>query len=138
MRRYTFHIADFSIALSILKSPGRFPRHCRGKPRQMTRGPTPVKVQMLTAAPVHTARYSATISVAFGTRGLLLGLPEASACSAISAILPFQSASEMPNPDGVGTDNSLLSASSPVTSFAAATPSPSRSLANPETRADRA
>ena len=48
------------------------------------------------AAPVHTSRYSATICAASGTRGLLPGLPDASACSAISAILLFQSASLIP------------------------------------------
>ena len=34
----------------------------------------------LAGAPVHTSRYSATISAASGTRGLLPGLPDASAC----------------------------------------------------------
>jgi hypothetical protein len=48
------------------------------------------------AAPVHTSRYSVMISALSGTRGLLPGLPDASACSAISSILPFQTASSMP------------------------------------------
>lgn len=48
------------------------------------------------AAPIQTSRYSPTISAAVGTRGLFAGLPDASACSAISAIFPLQAASSIP------------------------------------------
>jgi hypothetical protein len=51
---------------------------------------------LFAAAPVQTSRYRPTISSAVGTRGLFAGLPEASACSAINAILPNHAASLIP------------------------------------------
>lgn len=55
-----------------------------------------LKIYLLAAAPIQTSRYSPMISAAVGTRGLFAGLPDASACSAISAILPVHAASSIP------------------------------------------
>src|ERR1700722_9346501 len=89
----------------------------------------------LCAAPRQTSRYSAMISALLGTRGLLLGLPEASACSAIKSNLAFQIASSMPYSGGLGTDRSLFRASRPATRRAPAGASSSVGAAKPMRRA---
>ena len=85
--------------------------------------------------PDQTTRYSATISSADGTRGLLAGLPLAKACSAISGSFASQAAGSMPKPPGVGTSRSRFSAANPSARFSAAAGSASPGAAQPLARA---
>src|ERR1700761_6085790 len=70
--------------------------------------PQPYLIDQSNEDPSQQARYSASISIAAGTRGLFCGEPDANACWAISGSLAKYSSSEMPNCFGVGTASSVF------------------------------